>query len=484
MIIYALLSAIVWLFVTLLSHGFFGTEGFFYDLPNRHMPFGRFFILYTSAFILYLSVILKTHNFSISRKNIYIVILSAIIFRLILLPGVPVHENDIYRYIWDGKVALTGINPYKYPPIEASIKPNVADLETRSDSPAVETGLKPVSTMIGDDFEKLKTIRDEDPKSYARISFKDIHTIYPPLAQGIFAFAAVIAPGSVLFIKSLFVLFDTGVIFLMFIILKRLKQNPLYMVVYAWNPLILKEFANSGHYDSIALFCVMFAVHMLIRGKPLFSAAGLGLGTLAKFYPLIFIPFLLIKKQYRAFFVSIFIIVAGYLVFFRWGETGYLSVFSGFMTYTQVWVNNGFIYSLVNSLVTSPGANSIILSKIICGIIYIAMWIYILVNTRPIIEKIFHAVTLLFLLSPVGFPWYFCWVIPFLCIYRSWALITLSYLLVFYYFVFTRDIGSVTVGSLKMDWLILFQYVPFYIIFLYELLYKYRSSKITKKLIQ
>lgn len=460
MIIYALLSAIVWLLVTLLSCGFFGAEGFFYNLPNREMPFGRFFILYTSAFFLYVAVILKVSNIKKNPKNINIVILSAIIFRLILLPGVPVHENDIYRYIWDGKVALTGINPYKYPPIHASIKPASEEVEA--------------------DYETLKSLRVEDPKSYWRISFKDVPTIYPPLAQAIFAFAALIAPGSMLFMKFMFTLFDIGVIFLLYIILKRLKQNPLYVVIYAWNPLVLKEFANSGHYDALAIFCVMLAVYMLIREKYLFSGIAVGLGALTKFYPLIFIPFFLVKKQYRALFVSIFVFVMGYIVFFTWGEMNCLSLFSGLKTYTQEWVNNGFIYSFISFLVSSVSENSIVLSKIICGIIYIILWVYILANTRPLSEKMFHAVIILFLLSPVGFPWYYCWVIPFLCIYRSWSLIILSYLLIFYYFIFTRDLGSFKIGGHKTDWLMVIQYLPFYLLLLFELLYKYRSSKAIK----
>jgi alpha-1,6-mannosyltransferase len=451
-IIYALLSALVWLAVTLLSLGFLGVDGFFYDLPNSAMPFGRFFILYTAAFFLYLAVILRVVRLPSNKQNVLIILISAVVFRLILLPGIPVHENDIYRYIWDGKVALSGINPYKCSPIKASIKPSSKEMQA--------------------DFEKLKSLRDEDLKSYWRISFKDVPTIYPPLAQAIFTIAAFIAPGSVLFMKFMFVLFDTGVIFLLFIILKQLKQNPLYVVIYAWNPLILKEFANSGHYDSLAIFCVMFAACMMIKEKPLFSAAGLGLGVLAKFYPLVFIPFFLIKKQYRAFFFSIFVIVAGYLVFFIWGDTGSSSVFYGLNTYTQEWVNNGFIYSLISDLVSSVSVNSIILSKIICGILYILIWIYIFVNARPVIEKMFLAVTLLFLMSPVGFPWYFCWVIPFLCIYRNWSMTLLSYLLIIYYFVFTRTFGSLTLGIFNMDWLMLIQYVPFLIILIAKWFYK------------
>ena len=448
MTVYAIISALIWLAVTLISHGYLGTEGFFYDLPNRQMPFGRFLFLYVSAFITYLIVVIKISKLSQGRRNIFIIIAAAAIFRLILLPGIPVHENDIYRYVWDGKVSNAGINPYKYPPIQASIKP--ASQETDSD------------------YKNLKELRDENSKFYRRISFKDISTIYPPFAQAVFALSALIAPVSILLMKLLFVLFDTAVIFLLFAILKQLKQNPLYIVIYAWNPLVLKEFANSGHYDSLAICCVMAAVYLAIKEKYIFSSLSLGLGVLSKFYPVIFIPFFLVKKQYKAFFICLAVITAGYLPFFIWGNAGPGSVFSGFGTYTQEWANNGFIFHLIHSISLTLVNSSFIFPKILCGVIFLIIWIFICLNKQGLAEKMFQAVTAMFLLSPVGYPWYFCWVIPFLCIYRRFSLTALSGLLILHYFIFTRDFGEVTIGQFKIDNLLLMQYVPFYILFIIE----------------
>ena len=452
MIIYALFSALIWSAVTLISHGCLGTGGFFYDLPNEQMPFGRFFILYLLAFIIYLLAVIKISKLSELKRNIFIIFAGSIIFRVILLPGIPIHENDIYRYIWDGKVFTSGINPYKYPPIQASIKP--------------------ASEYQQEDFEKLKSVRDKDPKSYRRISFKDVPTIYPPFAQAVFAFSTLAAPGSILFMKFMFLIFDIGVVFLLYMILKKLGQNPLYVVVYAWNPLVLKEFANSGHLDALAICCVMAAVYLISRGKYLFSSISLGLGVLAKFYPIIFIPFLLIKKQYKAFLVCFAIITAGYLPFLLSDQTG-LAMFSGLGTYAQAWANNGFIFKLIYSLSSFFIHNPVMFSKIICGSIFLIIWAFICFDKQELIQKMFWAVTSLFLLSPVGDPWYFCWVIPFLCIYRQFSLIVLSFLLILHYFIFTRDFGILNIGGFKIDNLLLMQYVPFYIFLIIEKRYNH-----------
>ncbi|MBN2420520.1 MAG: DUF2029 domain-containing protein [Deltaproteobacteria bacterium] len=448
MIIYAIVSVLIWLAVTLISHGLFGTEGFFYDLPNGRMPFGRFFILYTLAFIVYLAGIIRVSRLSADRRNILIIISASIVFRLVLLPGIPVHENDIYRYMWDGKVAIHGINPYKYAPIQASIKP--------------------VSSERIYDFEKLKSLRDKDPKSYRRIGFKDIPTVYPPFAQAVFAFSSLLAPGSILLMKFLFALFDAAVIFLLYMILRTMKQNPLYVIVYAWNPLVLKEFANSGHYDALALCCVVAAVYLILKEKYLFSSICLGLGILSRFYPVIFIPFYLLKKQYKAFFASLVVVAAGYLPFLTWGNTGPKAVFAGLGTYTQEWTNNGFIYSLIQSGSFYLSDDPVMFSRIICGMIFITLWIFIFFNRQGLIEKMLWAVTALFLISPAGFPWYFCWVIPFLCIYRRFSLIALSGLLIMHYFVFTRDFGVFNIGYMKINSLLLMQYAPFYVMLIIE----------------
>ena len=74
----------------------------------------------------------------------------AILFRLTLLPHDPVATDDIYRYVWDGKVAAAGINPFQYAPSD----PTLAALHN-SDLPA-------------------------------KINFPEMRTIYPPLAQGLF----------------------------------------------------------------------------------------------------------------------------------------------------------------------------------------------------------------------------------------------------------------------------------------------------------
>ena len=42
----------------------------------------------------------------------------SILARLILIPSTPIQEDDIYRYLWDGRVVAEGVSPYLYSPVD------------------------------------------------------------------------------------------------------------------------------------------------------------------------------------------------------------------------------------------------------------------------------------------------------------------------------------------------------------------------------
>ena len=93
-------------------------NGFYYDTANNDMPTEVFLVLFAVSFSLILYLLRKVESFAPERNSLAIIIFFAVLLRLIALPGEPIHENDIYRYIWDGKSVNKGINPYKYPPAD------------------------------------------------------------------------------------------------------------------------------------------------------------------------------------------------------------------------------------------------------------------------------------------------------------------------------------------------------------------------------
>jgi hypothetical protein len=231
------------------------------------------------------------------RKTLLLLILSfALSTRLIAVFTCPILEIDYYRYLWDGKVTVEGISPYHFSPEQI--------LESNSEG----TG------SLGR-LSRLSLRSESNHAILSRIHFKEYTTIYPPVSQAVFATVMACVPDSasvpvhLLAMKSVLVLFELGTLLLVWFLLKRLDRNVGWLIVYAWNPLVIKEIANSGHLDSIAAFLMMLSIVLLVSwqlsgiakattGKTiawlLASGVVLGLGVGAKLFPAVLFPALAI----------------------------------------------------------------------------------------------------------------------------------------------------------------------------------------------
>jgi len=189
------------------------------------------------------------------RNTLLVVLIGGALFRLILVPLDPPRlSTDIYRYIWDGRLQGAGINPYFYLPVD----PRLAGLRDESIYPHINR------------------------KEYA-------YTIYPPVAQ-IFFFVATRVTQSIPGFKGLLVLVDLVTVGLVAATLRAIGQPAERVIVYAWHPLPIFEFAGSGHID--ALMICFIALALLARSHQKFGITGFALGaaTLVKFFPVILLP--------------------------------------------------------------------------------------------------------------------------------------------------------------------------------------------------
>ena len=292
--ILATLSASLYAIVALLSWRFT------YDSPTRERPIVAVLLLFAAAFGIYLFAIRVAIRAPQNRFLLMLILWPAILFRITLLPSVPIQEIDIYRYLWDGAVSAEGISPFRYSPDQ------VRNANTNAGN---------ISTGDDQKLAKLVQLLDEQPamaEILRRVHFGELPTIYPPTSQAVFAAARATTPtnASVLarvsIMKTWFTLFDLGTLCLV-IGLLRLCQKPVgYCIVYAWCPLLLKEIANSGHLDAVAVFFTTLAVYLTARlllnqaNRPWFSAQTttnttvvaicLALAIGAKIYPIILAP--------------------------------------------------------------------------------------------------------------------------------------------------------------------------------------------------
>jgi hypothetical protein len=322
------------------------TLSFTFDAEERPiLPVVGLFVAATLCYFAALTVVLPLRE---NAPGLWSVVLFAALGRLLLLPSLPILEIDFYRYLWDGRVTLSGHNPYHYSPSQID---DAAD----DDAPSAElAGLVALSRQS----PAVQTM-------FKRVHWRAVPTVYPPAAQALFATAAWLTPTTappevhVLTLKALLLLFDLGTLGVLIALLQHLRLPPVWSLAYAWCPLVLKEVANSGHLDTIAVFFTTSAVYLLVRCASLLGAgvagASLGLGVLSKSYPIVLVPVVaaLLWARFRTrallpLALAACVVVAGYLPFLApaSGDQPHHPG-SGLGTFLSEWESNDLLFMLV-----------------------------------------------------------------------------------------------------------------------------------------
>ena len=335
---------------------------------------GRIIIKYMAVFSLFffltLAAYLLVRKNEFSRIMVFTVFIGALLFQVTLLPSHPDLSDDIYRYVWDGKLQYMGINPYAYAPADPRLKPYHS------------------SILPG------------------RVNFPHLKTIYPPAAQGVFALAYALFRESLTGMKALFVLFHLGSMFLFYRILGIRKQPPALLLLYAWNPLPIMETAVNGHLDPLFLFFILLALFCFYRGRTFFAGLSLGLSILSKVIPLIAIPPFLWeigKGKGKAKRLTLFLAGIGAPVFLFWlpYRHSIRNLSLSVLHYSSRWYfNNPFFHLLLVFFPDNVRAHQFAALVLACSLTWV------LLRCRSFEKRIFYTFLLFVLLNPTVHPWY------------------------------------------------------------------------------
>jgi hypothetical protein len=245
-------------------------------LALPHAPAGQFGIGYGAALDVFVAVALAqgavyalcVGNLSRGAPTLRVILGVAALLRAMVLVWPPFLSNDLYRYIWDGWVQLAGINPFAFIPDD----PHLAFLRDAAVFPNINRA------------------------AYA-------HTIYPPAAQMLFAASAgvsrVLHLPPVLGLKLFEAGFEAGTIWALLRLLRAAGQPASRVLIYAWNPVPVWEFASSGHVDVFAVTFVALALLAAVTARPGWAAAALAAATLVKLLPVILVPALWRRWDWR-----------------------------------------------------------------------------------------------------------------------------------------------------------------------------------------
>tara|TARA_R110002096_G_scaffold35629_12_gene100345 strand:+ start:953 stop:2542 length:1590 start_codon:yes stop_codon:yes gene_type:complete len=447
---------LLWLLMTLISRGIpvdwlpqSWQVGFAYEVDNDAMPTGSFLVGQILASLGLVAVIYQLRNAKL--PSVAGVILGfSLLMRLIAVPGEPIHESDFYRYLWDGHSAAHGINPYRFEPGALWLKEEGVTEPFEDSATGVIWNAREFSEKEDKLLERLASIRNESPVWFSRVSHQAVSTVYPPVAQSVFWLAATISPWSAVGLKGILLLFDLGIVVVLIALLKRLGKNPVWAVLYAWNPLVIKEFTNSLHYDAVPVFFCLLGLWIALSNllpwkRAVMIGLVLGLGFLAKYFAILLLPVLLMapfSKQasvslrirnavcgssvYLGVVAFVLVIVAGFLPFVLWDDAGMERVFSGLSTYGAYWQYNPGVFAVARQVFGWLGDTEAFRhAGLFCGVLLatVVIWQSFSKGSEPdvVAGKCCLVIGALFVLSPTAFPWYLCWVFAFAPIRPRWS---------------------------------------------------------------
>lgn len=317
--------------------------------------------------------------------------------RMIFWGDPPTLSHDAFRYVWDAHLVAHGISPYLHTPLD----------------------------------HNLVWLRDS--AIWPAVNWRDAPTIYPPGAQLFFLAIDRIAPLNIFALKAGIAICDIGSGFLMWVVLRQRQIDPRLIAIYWWSPIPVLEFAWSAHIDAVALVFTLGAVivaqtqrknlqinnHAWFRHpkiNDILIGILLGLATLTKLYPLLFVIIFWRRKSLLMPATLMLSVLLGYLLFvpLGLGSGGSLGTY-----FSQRFVDQGLVLRFLSIIVVGFGGSQHLLIGmqffVLAGLLLAILWWHWK-------YQISHATGILLitlawiLVAPHLFPWYIAGTLPFVVV--------------------------------------------------------------------
>jgi alpha-1,6-mannosyltransferase len=340
-----------------------------------------------AAFGLYvLATIRVLHQQQTSRWTLAWIFLVAALLEGTQLMMRPTLSDDMYRYVWDGRIQWQGISPYAYPPSAT----------------------------------ELAKFRDR--QIWPSINRKDAVTVYPPAAEALYALLWRIWPDNVRGFQFAMGLGGLAAGWLVVRLLLALNCNPAWVLIYLWSPLLIFETAHSAHVDGLVLPFLVGAWLARLRERDTLVGILLGIATALKVYPAVLLPALWRPRhpqgRYRMPLAFLATVVVCYLPYMAASGTGVI----GFLPkYFQEQFNIApFVRLLlftINKIGADPKTGLLLLTLAVLLVIGLWMVRYPAKDGETAIRRSVWLMGALALLSQDLFPWYLLWFLPLLAVF-------------------------------------------------------------------
>ena len=326
------------------------------------------------------SVYLISRDPPTSRKYLLLCLLFAVIWRVMLVGGAPLASDDVYRYIWDGRVQQHGYNPYTSVPNDPAL-----------------------------DSLHTELTRAIDPSSAV------LPTVYPAAAE-LFFWVVTSVHESVSAMVIAVVLFDVLSIVVLWRWLVSMRRNVWLVLVYAWHPLVAVEGAGGGHIDVVGTLFVLSAAYALYTRHTLAASVSLAVAFSLKFLPIVLAPLLWRRIKIRDALLASGLVFLFYLPFM---DSLLIPPVGSLPVYVAQWRFNGPVFAWFASMVGVVGSVAIAVGGGVAVAIFARLRL-----PREAPEAWAWPMATTLLLLPAVYPWYLVWLTPFLTSSRTWLLMS------------------------------------------------------------
>jgi alpha-1,6-mannosyltransferase len=351
--------------------------GYFFERNQFTLLLFLYSVIFVCSYVLIEKIKINT------KKLFYI----GIAFRLVFLFSTPFLSQDFYRFIWDGRLIASGINPYEYLP-----KDIINIIVTFSQANELYNGMGSLSAQH--------------------------YSNYPPVNQLFFTIAAIVSGksilGSAIVFRIIIILSDVGVFFFGRKILAHLNQNKNKIFWYFLNPLVIIELTGNLHFEGVMLFFLIAGLYYLVINRWIIAAILIAISISVKLLPLLLLPLFWQKVGFKKSIVFyIIIIVLNLLLFVPFINQ---NLISNYIETINLWFyhfefNASFYYIVREIGYYIKGYNIIGLTgKFLPIITIIIALIFAFFRRNNINEKLFNSMllflTIYFFISTTVHPWY------------------------------------------------------------------------------
>ncbi|MFA5984150.1 MAG: glycosyltransferase 87 family protein [Methylococcaceae bacterium] len=338
--------------------------------------------------------------------------------RLFWFGSLPPLDDDFYRYLWDGAVLAHGFSPYRFAPEQV--------LQQSLSLPA-----------------GLQTLAIAGSHTLNLINFPNLTSIYPGVAQLIFALAYTLVPWSLEGLRVLLLFADCSTLLIVIALLQQLGYSSKWAALYWCNPLVILAGVGAGHIDALLPPLVLGAFLAMHRQRPKIAAFLLALAVGIKIWPILLAPLLFRQglPQWRRYLPALSVLLLVSCLALLPLLSAAFNKTSGLNAYASAWhINNAPFAWLTSSLSYLTGLDKDAAGKLLRPVMGgMAAFIALALAWRPadglpnVLTRAMVITASIFYLSPAQFPWYALWFLPLAAVMRNGPLLLASATLSVYY---------------------------------------------------